>query len=93
MRFILTKELNISLSEFDNLEFFETLLILDEYKNWIEEQNKNNSEQNEKYNAEMEKVRSGMPDYNRMTQNLSQSMPKAPTITTPSFQMPSFPSL
>ena len=51
MRFILTKELNISLSEFDNLEFFETLLILDEYKNWIEEHNKNNSEQNEKYNA------------------------------------------
>ena len=93
MRFILTKELNISLSEFDNLEFFETLLILDEYKNWIEEQNKNNSEQNEKYNAEMERVRNGMPDYNRMTQNLSQSMPKAPTITTPSFQMPSFPSL
>ena len=37
MRFILTKELNISLSEFDNLEFFETLLILDEYKKWIEE--------------------------------------------------------
>ena len=93
MRFILTKELNISLSEFDNLEFFETLLILDEYKNWIEEQNKNNSEQNEKYNAEMERVRSGMPDYNRMAQNLSQSMRKAPTITTPSFQMPSFPSL
>lgn len=69
-------------------------MLLEEYKNFVEEQNKQNGEQNERYNAEMERVKSGMPDYNKMTQNMVPNMSNfsTPNISMPSFNMPSFPS-
>lgn len=94
IRFYLTKDLHITLKEFDELEFYEILFLLDEYKEWVEEENKRNGEQNEKHNAEMERVRSSMPDYNNMSQNMPKmpSMPNMSMPSIPSFSMPSFPS-
>lgn len=82
------------MTEFDQLEFYEILFLLDEYQEWVEEENKRNGERNEQQNAEMERIRSNMPDYNRMSQNMPKmpSMPNMNMPSMPSFNMPSFPT-
>lgn len=93
IRFILTKDLHVSLTEFDQLEFYEILFLLDEYQEWVEEENKRNGEQNDKYNAEVERTRNSMPDYNKMAKSMTPKMPDMPNFSVPNFSMPSFPSM
>lgn len=91
IRFIFAKDLHICPSEFDRLEMYEILYILDEYKNWVDEQNEGQSAQQDEANAQVEAIRGTMPDYNRMTSNIAQSVPKVQMPSLPSFSMPSFP--
>lgn len=86
--YILSKEMNFSYNDMNQMQFFEILNILDVYKENMEEQKK----QNDKENKKMEKQMSSMQNkynYNDIQKQMNQNMSnyKTPSFTTPNINM------
>lgn len=81
--YVLSKEMNLSFADMKDMSFFEILMILDVYKENMEEQKK----QNDKENARIERQMSDMQSQYKSQQNMQQQMPK---YNPPNFTMPKF---
>ena len=78
--YIMSKELNMSYADFNNMPFFEILKILDVYKENMEEQRKQQDEENDLMESRM----SNMQQQFNMN-NIQQQMPK---FEQPTFNLP-----
>jgi len=87
--FVMTKDLHIVPSEIDRLEFWFVLYMLQQYLDWIEEKNEQTKVENDKYEAQVQKMQSSMPNYQQIQQQQQMSTPSMPAMP----QMPSMPSM
>ena len=90
--YVLTKEMNISYTDINNMHFFEILMLLDIYTKNMKEQQK----QNEMENKRMEKQMSSMQnkyDYSKLQKQMSgnnNNFGNMSNINMPKFDMPKF---
>lgn len=78
--YVMSKELNMSYADFNSMPFFEILLILETYKNNMEEQKKQQDEENDIMEQRMNNMQS---QFNM--NNMQNQMPK---FEQPSFNLP-----
>ena len=84
--YVLSKEMNLSYSDMNQMSFFEILTILEVYKENMDEQKK----QQDKENKKMEKQMSSMQNkynYNDMQKQMNSNNYKPPTYTPPNINM------
>jgi len=77
IEFVFAKNLNIVPSELDQMEFYRVEYMLQNYEEFIEEENKRNKDQ------ESAQTKS-------MAQTKSSSMPKMPNMQVPKMNIPKF---
>ena len=71
------------MTDFDNMPFFWTLMILEQHKEWVEKQNSENDQQGDM-------IASAQAQMENMSRYQQQNMPKFETPKMPDFNSQSF---
>ncbi len=90
--YVLTKEMNISYTDMNNMNFFEILMILDIYTKNMKEQQKQNEVENKRMEKQMSSMQSKY-DYSKLQKQMSgnNNMGSMPNFNNmPKFDMPKF---
>lgn len=82
--YVLSKELNISYENMNNMPFFEILTVLDVYQENVKEENKRNEQENARMNKQMSSMQQQY-NYNNIAKQQQQQYNN---ITMPNFNMP-----
>ena len=86
--YLLTKELNLAYSDFNNMNFFEILTILQVYEEHMKEQRKHDEKEQKKMEKHMSDMQSKY-NYNDLKKQTSSNY-NPPTYNPPTFNMPKF---
>jgi hypothetical protein len=90
--YVLTKEMNISYTDMNNMNFFEILMILDIYTKNMKEQQKQNEVENKRMEKQMSSMQSKY-DYSKLQKQMSgnNNMGSMPNFNNmPKFDMQKF---
>ena len=84
--YLLTKEINLTYADFNNMNFFEILTILQTYDEHMKEQRKNEEQENKRIEKQMGSMQNKY-NYNDMQKQMNNSNNN---FKMPNFNMPKF---
>lgn len=83
--YVLSKELNVSYEDMNNMPFFEILRLLEVYQENMKAQEKQNKKENEKMERQMGQMQKNY-DFNNISRQINQNN----SLSTPNYKMPNF---